>query len=46
MEDIFETLLGLEIVDESDEVTDLQEFARDLWEKRKHRFTKKEQPGA
>ena len=28
MEDVFETLLGQEIVDESDEVVDLQEYAR------------------
>ena len=34
MEDIFETLLGLEIVDELDDVTDLQELARKQWEER------------
>jgi len=28
MEDLFETLLGREIVDESDKVIDLQEYAR------------------
>jgi len=28
MEDVFETLLGQEIVDESDEVVDLQKYAR------------------
>jgi CBS domain containing-hemolysin-like protein len=32
MEDLFETLLGLEIVDESDKVEDLQKFARENWE--------------
>ena len=34
MEDLFETLLGLEIVDESDKVEDLQKFAREKWEKK------------
>jgi len=34
MEDVFETLLGLEIMDESDEVEDLQKFARERWKKR------------
>ncbi|EAT12245.1 HlyC/CorC family transporter [Bermanella marisrubri] len=33
-EDIFETLLGLEIVDESDEVEDLRKLARARWLKR------------
>jgi CBS domain containing-hemolysin-like protein len=33
-EDIIETLLGLEIVDESDETHDMQILARDLWKKR------------
>lgn len=34
LEDIVETLLGLEIVDEVDEVTDMQRLARQQWEKR------------
>lgn len=34
MEDLFETLLGMEIVDESDKVEDLQKLAREKWEKR------------
>ena len=34
MEDLFETILGLEILDETDDVADLQKHARDLWEKR------------
>ena len=37
MEDIIETLLGLEIVDESDHVEDLQLFARKKWEDRAKR---------
>jgi CBS domain containing-hemolysin-like protein len=34
MEDVIETLLGLEITDEVDNVEDLQELARKNWEKR------------
>lgn len=34
MEDVIETLLGLEIVDESDKSRDMQILARKLWEKR------------
>lgn len=34
MEDLFETLLGLEIVDESDDIEDLQRYARKKWEER------------
>ncbi len=34
MEDVIETLLGLEITDEFDAVEDLQKWAREKWEKR------------
>ena len=34
LEDIIETLLGLEIVDEGDETVDTQEHARRLWKRR------------
>ena len=34
MEDVFETILGYEIVDESDSVEDLQAYARRRWEER------------
>lgn len=34
MEDVIETLLGLEIMDESDNVSDLQHMARKSWESR------------
>lgn len=34
MEDVVETLLGLEIVDEADTREDMQDFARQLWETR------------
>lgn len=38
MEDIIETLLGLEIMDESDSVEDMQQMARKNWEKRAKRL--------
>ena len=38
MEDIIETLLGLEIVDEKDTITDMQKFARDRWETRQTKY--------
>ncbi|MCM4155069.1 CNNM domain-containing protein [Gramella sp. AN32] len=38
MEDIIETLLGLEIMDESDSVEDMQVLARKNWEKRAKRL--------
>jgi len=34
MEDILETLLGLEIMDESDKTADMQQHARRMWRKR------------
>ncbi|MUU78997.1 CNNM domain-containing protein [Winogradskyella endarachnes] len=38
MEDVIETLLGLEIMDESDNVSDLQQLARRSWETRAKRL--------
>ncbi|KRG27762.1 CNNM domain-containing protein [Salegentibacter mishustinae] len=38
MEDIIETLLGLEIMDESDSIEDMQMLARQNWEKRAKRL--------
>lgn len=38
MEDIIETLLGLEIVDEKDTVTDMQEFARNRWKMKQEKY--------
>ncbi|NNE31056.1 MAG: CBS domain-containing protein, partial [Winogradskyella sp.] len=38
MEDVIETLLGLEIMDESDNVSDLQKLARKSWEHRAKRL--------
>jgi len=38
MEDVIETMLGLEIMDESDNVEDMQQLARKNWEKRSEKF--------
>ena len=38
LEDVVETLLGLEIVDEADETVDMQALASALWEKRARRI--------
>ena len=38
MEDIVESILGLEIVDESDRVIDMQQFARERWNARKAKY--------
>ncbi len=38
LEDVVETLLGLEIVDEADKTVDMQALARSLWEKRARRI--------
>ncbi len=43
MEDIIETLLGIEIVDEKDVITDMQKYARDRWKfkQAKYNYLKK-----
>ncbi|GAB3199426.1 CBS domain containing-hemolysin-like protein [Pontibacter aydingkolensis] len=38
MEDIIETLLGMEIIDEMDQIADLQEWAKNNWAKRAKRM--------
>ncbi len=38
MEDIIETLLGLEIVDEKDTIIDMQKFARERWKARQIKY--------
>lgn len=38
MEDIIETMLGLEIVDERDKFTDMQQYARERWNERKIKY--------
>ena len=37
MEDVLETLLGSEIIDEYDVVSDMQQYARDRWEQRQQK---------
>ncbi len=37
MEDIIETILGLEIVDEKDDIVDMQKYAKERWEERQHK---------
>ena len=39
MEDLIETLLGLEILDEKDTITDMQKYARERWKLRQRRYT-------
>ncbi len=38
MEDVIETLLGLEIVDENDMVTDMRKYARERWKSRQAKY--------
>lgn len=38
LEDIIETIFGLEIIDENDEVTDMQQYARERWQQRQRKF--------
>jgi CBS domain containing-hemolysin-like protein len=38
LEDIIETIFGLEIIDENDEVSDMQQYARERWQQRQRRF--------
>ena len=38
MEDIIETLLGFEIVDEKDTITDMQQYARERWRMRQEKY--------
>ena len=38
LEDIIETILGMEIIDENDTVTDMQQYARERWLKRKNQY--------
>lgn len=38
LEDVIETVFGLEIIDENDVVTDMQQYARERWQQRQKRF--------
>jgi len=38
MEDIIETLVGFEIVDEKDTITDMQQFAKERWKERQAKY--------
>ena len=38
LEDIIETILGLEIIDERDTVTDMQQYARERWQQRQKQY--------
>lgn len=40
LEDIVETIFGMEIVDESDVITDMQQYARERWKQRQRRYRK------
>ena len=42
LEDIIETIFGLEIIDENDTVIDMQQYARDRWEQRQKKYKKVE----
>ena len=42
LEDVIETMLGHEIVDEKDEVVDMQEYAKEQWEKAQKEMKKAE----
>ena len=39
LEDIIETIFGLEITDENDKAIDMQQYARDRWQRRQKRYT-------
>jgi CBS domain containing-hemolysin-like protein len=39
MEDVIETLLGLEIIDEKDTITDMQKYARERWKTRQAKYS-------
>ncbi len=38
MEDVMETILGLEIIDEKDTIADMQQFAREKWKERMAKY--------
>lgn len=44
LEDIIETIFGLEITDENDEAVDMQQLARERWERRQRNYKEIELP--
>ena len=38
LEDIIETIFGLEIIDENDAIIDMQQYARERWEQRQKKY--------
>ena len=44
LEDIIETIFGLEITDESDEAVDMQQLARERWQRRQNNYKEIEIP--
>ena len=38
LEDIIETILGMEVIDENDTITDMQQYAKERWLKRKNQY--------
>lgn len=38
MEDVIETILGLEILDETDSIVDMQQYARERWANKKEKY--------
>ncbi len=44
MEDIIETILGLEIMDETDTIADMQDYARERWKFRQAKYSYYEKP--
>lgn len=40
LEDVIETIFGLEIIDENDEIADMQAYARERWKQRQKRYNK------
>ncbi|MBP5289869.1 MAG: DUF21 domain-containing protein [Paludibacteraceae bacterium] len=46
LEDVIETVFGFEITDENDQVSDMQQLARERWQKRQKRFSTVRIPAA
>lgn len=42
LEDIIETIFGLEIIDESDDIIDMQQYARERWQQRQKKYKRVE----